>query len=115
MKHLTTYKLFESDELDGLNLNEGRTEKSFKSKDNDVKKQEFRHSINNLIKSKGCETKSVGNDLEIHLNKNHIAQIMFRNDYIGVKKEGTKFAKEFKYDELGKVKSEISDILKSCK
>jgi hypothetical protein len=40
---------------------------------------------------------------------------MFRKDYIGVKKEGNKFPKEFGYDELGKIKSELSDIIKSKK
>jgi hypothetical protein len=40
---------------------------------------------------------------------------MFREDYIGVKKEGNKFPKEFKYTELGKIKSEITDIIKGSK
>lgn len=40
---------------------------------------------------------------------------MFREDYIGVKKEGNKFPKEFEYTELGKIKSEITDIIKKSK
>ena len=31
------------------------------------------------------------------------------------KKVGNKFPKEFGYEELGKIKSEISSIIKSCK
>jgi hypothetical protein len=37
---------------------------------------------------------------------------MFRDDYVGIKKLGTKFADEFSYSELGKIKSKINDILK---
>jgi hypothetical protein len=36
---------------------------------------------------------------------------MFRKDYVGVKKSGEK-AEEFKYTELGKIKSEIKKHLK---
>ena len=62
----------------------------------------------------GAKIKKVGNDFEIHHGE-HIAQVMFREDYIGVKKEGNKFPKEFKYTELGKIKSEITDIIKNSK
>jgi ABC-type transport system substrate-binding protein len=36
---------------------------------------------------------------------------MFRKDLITVKKTGSKFDKEFKYTELGKIKSEIKKII----
>jgi hypothetical protein len=39
---------------------------------------------------------------------------MFRNDKVTIKKEGNKFGKEFKYNELGKIKSEISSIIKKA-
>ena len=41
-----------------------------------------------------------------------ILQVMFRQDYIGLKKTGAKFTDEFKYDELGKIKSKIGEIVK---
>jgi hypothetical protein len=37
---------------------------------------------------------------------------MFRKDYISIKKVGNKFPKEFGYDELGKIKKELTDIIK---
>jgi hypothetical protein len=101
MKHIKTFN----------QLNEGKTEKGYKSKDTDVKKEVFRSKINDHIRSKGCNIKQVGNDLSIYIGKEHIIQIMFRDDKITVKKEGRKFGKEFKYNELGKIKSEISNII----
>ena len=75
----------------------------------------MRKKVKDHIKSQECDTKQVGNDLEVHCDDKHIAQVMFRKDYIGVKKVGNKFPKELGYDELGKVKSELSDIIKSSK
>jgi hypothetical protein len=103
MKHLKSFN----------QLNEGKTEKGYKSKDSDVKKETFRSKVKDHVKSKGCDIKQVGNDLSIYISKDHIAQIMFRDDKITVKKEGNKFGKDFKYDELGKIKSEISSIIKN--
>jgi hypothetical protein len=95
-------------------LNEGRTDKALKSKDSDVKKDSFRDKIKNIIESnKDCKTKKVGNDLEIHCCEEHVAQVMFRDDYVGVKKLSNKFPKEFGYNELGKIKAELSSIIKS--
>ena len=109
LKHLKSFRLFE-----------GATEKAATRKDkhlevNPDKMDSMRKKVKDHIKSQGCDTKQVGNDLEVHLDKEHIAQVMFRKDYIGVKKEGNKFPKELGYDELGKVKSELTSIIKSCK
>lgn len=99
MKHLTNFELFE-----------GKTMRASKSKDNDVKKSEFKEKIESFIKSLDCDYKSVGNDLEI--NKDNLkVQVMFRDDYMGVKKTNNKFPKEFTYKELGKMKKELKDIL----
>lgn len=95
-------------------VSEGKLMKS-KSVDSDVKKEQFREKVNNYVKSQDCKTKQVGDDFEVHLDDEHIAQVMFRDDYIGVKKEGNKFPKEFKYNEFGKIKKELSEIIKSCK
>jgi hypothetical protein len=40
---------------------------------------------------------------------------MFRDDYVGVKKQGVKFTDEFEYTEFGKIKSKLTEIIKSCK
>ncbi len=111
MKNLQNWKSF----------NEGVAEKSVRTKDKHTeikadKKDSFRKKIKDIIESnKDCKTKQVGDDLEVHCSDEHIAQVMFRADYVGVKKVGNKFPKEFGYEELGKIKAEISSIIKSCK
>ena len=109
MKHLYTFALFE-----------GATEKASKRKDKNIeinpdKLESMRKKVKDHLKSQDCDTKQVGDDFEVHFDKKHIAQVMFRKDYIGVKKQSNKFPKEFGYDELGKIKSELSDIIKSKK
>jgi hypothetical protein len=80
------------------------------------KKENFRTEIKNLVKSHDeFSIKQVGNDFSINKGGEHILQIMFRDDYVGVQKVGNKFPKEFEYNELGKIKKEIGDILKSNK
>ena len=78
------------------------------------KKRDFRDKIKNHVKSKGFETKQVGNDLEIICDDKMIAQVMFRDNYVGVRKNGNKFTDEFEYTELGKIKLKISEITKNC-
>jgi len=102
-------------------FNEGVAEKSSKTKNKHTevkadKKDSFRKKIKDVIESnKDCKTKQVGDDLEIHCCDKHVGQVMFRADYVSVKKMGNKFPKELGYDELGKIKAEISSIIKSCK
>lgn len=80
------------------------------------KKENFRTEVKNLVKSHDeFSIKQVGNDLSINKGSEHILQVMFRDDYVGIQKVGNKFPKEFKYNELGKIKSEITSILKSSK
>lgn len=80
------------------------------------KKENFRTEVKNLIKSHDeFSIKQVGNDLSINKDGEHILQVMFRDEYVGVQKVGNKFPKEFEYNELGKIKKEIGDILKSNK
>ena len=74
----------------------------------------FKIRLNHTSQVLHCKIKKVGNDFEIHHEGERIAQGMFREDYIGVKKEGNKFPKEFEYTELGKIKSEITDIIKKA-
>ncbi len=110
MKNIQNWKSF----------NEGKTEKATKTgnKRTEVKEDKkdlMRKSVKDHLKSQKCEIKQVGDDFEVHLDDKHIAQVMFRNDYIAVKKEGNKFPKEFEYTELGKIKSELTSIIKSSK
>ena len=96
-------------------VKEGRTydvAKKGKKETHDVSK--FQGMIESHIIGLSAKIKQVGNDFEIHYGGEHIAQVMFREDYIGIKKEGNKFPKEFEYTELGKIKSEITDLIKKA-
>ena len=109
-----------NDYLMGDDVYEGATEKAAKRKDKNLevnpdKLESMRKKVKDHVESQDCKTKKVGDDFEVHFDEEHIAQVMFRKDYIAVKKEGNKFPKEFEYTELGKIKSELSDIIKSKK
>jgi hypothetical protein len=93
-------------------FNEGRTEKASKEKDSDVKLDDFRTKVEEFLKGKDCKVKQVGDDFEVHFDDKHIAQVMFRKDKMTVKKEGAKFGKDFKYNQLGDVKKELTSLLK---
>ena len=103
--------------IDFNSFNEGKLHEKGQKKTKETKqgdhKGTMRDKVENHVKSQKCQTKQVGNDLEIHCNKEHIGQVMFRDDYVGVKEVGKKFAEEFGYDEFGKIKSAISKIIKS--
>ncbi len=92
-------------------FNEGRTMKASKAKDSDVKVDSFRDKIESHLKSLDCKYKTVGDDFEVNCDDKSL-QVMFRPDYIALKKKGDKHTQEFKYTELGKVKSEITKLLK---
>ena len=94
-------------------VQEGKTDKGVKEKDSDVKIERFQDTIKNFIKSHDCKVKQVGDDFEIHSDGEHVGQVMFRKDGITVKKQGSKFGKEFDFNELGKVKSEIKKLTES--
>jgi hypothetical protein len=104
--------------LVSFNLFEGKAEKAAKNpygnKVKEDKKDQLRKSVEDHIKTKDCKAKQVGDDFEIHCDGEHIGQVMFRTNEITVKKKGEKFGKEFKYDQLGKVKAEITTIIKDC-
>lgn len=114
MKHIKEFKLFEIEVSEGKTFKDTKKLYPKKVYDSD-KKVDFKIQIKNHVKSQQLQTKEVGNDLEVLCNGDLVAQIMFRNDYVGVKEEGAKFVDEFKYTELGKIRSFISDIIKKCK
>jgi hypothetical protein len=93
-------------------IQEGNIEKSSKEKDLDVKMENFRDKIRDFLKSKDCKVKQVGTDFEIHCDGEHVGQVMFRRDKITIKKEGSKFGKDFKFNEMGDIKSELTRIVK---
>jgi len=95
-------------------FNEGKAMIASKSKDNDVKKDTFRDKVEDILKSANLKFKKIGDDFEVNCGDKSL-QIMFRNDYIGLKVKGVKNTNEFKYNELGKVKSEIKKFEKECK
>jgi hypothetical protein len=77
------------------------------------KKESFRNKIESLLKShRGLDIKRVGNDFEVSKDGDMLLQVMFRDTYVGIKKSGAKFTDEFEYDELGKIKSKINEIVK---
>lgn len=105
--------------LVSFNLFEGKAEKAAKNpygnKVKEDKKDQLRKAVEDHIKTKDCKAKQVGDDFEIHCDGEHIGQVMFRTNEITVKKKGEKFGEEFKYDQLGKIKAEITSIIKYCK
>ena len=109
MKHLNTFKLFEGKAFKATKV---PYEKDAWDED---KKEAFRTKVEEHVKSQGCKVKQVGNDFEVSCEGKHIAQVMFRKDKISVKKVDNKFGKDFDYTELGKIKSKITEIIKSCK
>jgi hypothetical protein len=109
MKHLKDFSIFE-----GQAFKDTKKKHAKKAWDPD-KRADFREKIEDHVKSQGMKTKKVGNDLEILHDAEMIAQIMFREDYVGVKKSGVKFTDEFEYTELGKIKSKVSEIIKASK
>jgi hypothetical protein len=109
MKSIKSFKEFE-----GVAYKDTKKEHAKKPSDPD-KKEDFRTKVKSHVKSQGLTTKQVGNDLEIIKDKEVIAQVMFRDAYVGVKKVGVKFVDEFDYKALGKIKSKITQIIKDEK
>ena len=92
-------------------IQEGNIDKSTKEKDLDVKMENFRDKIKNFLKEKDCKVKQVGTDFEVHCDGDHVAQVMFRRTGITVKKEGSKFGKEFNFSEMGEIKSVLTKLI----
>lgn len=109
MKHIKNFDIFE-----GRAFKDTKNPYAKKAWDPD-KKADFRDKIKSHVKSLGCKTKQVGNDLEVSCDGDVLMQVMFRDDYVGVKKQGNKFVDEFEYTELGKIKSKVTDIIKDKK
>ena len=109
MKHLQDFNLFEG------KTHEATKKSHSKKAGTPDKKEEFRSKIKTHVESQYMKTKEVGNDLEVLCDGEMIAQVMFRNQFVGVKKKGVKFVDEFEYTELGKIKSKITQIIKDCK
>jgi hypothetical protein len=93
-------------------IKEGSIDKSTKEKDLDVKMENFRDKIKTFLKSRDCGVKQVGTDFEVRCDGEHVAQVMFRRNAITIKKGGSKFGKDFKFDEMGEIKFELSKIIK---
>lgn len=110
-KKVMNFDDFSKKELSQITkIKEGRAFKSAKNPHS--QSLGLKSTINSHIKSLGGKVKHIGDDFEITLDSKSIAQVIFRPNFIGVKKTDDKFVTEFKYTELGKIKSKISDILK---
>ena len=92
-------------------IQEGNIDKSTKEKDLDVKMENFRYKIKSFLKEKDCKIKQVGTDFEVHCDGDHVAQVMFRRTGITVKKEGSKFGKEFNFGEMGALRKELTKLI----
>ena len=110
MKHLNRFDSF----------NEG---KAFKANKKGYGKEHLGEDKIDLIKAKvrehvksldNVELGSVGNDFVIEVDGDKVGEIMFRDKYVGLRKEGQKFVDELGYNELGKIKSKINAIIKSA-
>ncbi len=108
------------------NFNEGRREKMAKTGNKKVetkedKKLQTRDDITDLLKSReDIKVKNDGaNDLKISLEDKHIIQVMIRDEKITIEnktiEDKKKSKKDFDYEQGGKVKKELSNIIKSCK
>ena len=73
-----------------------------------------RTKVEGILKSKELDYKQVGNDLEFEYGDDQV-NIMFREDYIGIKTSESKFVDEFKYTEFGKFKSKLSEVISKLK
>jgi len=111
MKHLKNFELFE-----------GKTEKAAKTGNKNTETKEdktlsMRKKVTDEIKSlEDVKTKEDGkSDLSVYFKDEHVAQVMFRKDYIGVKKVGERDVSEFGYDKTGSVRGLVREIIKSKK
>ena len=107
MKHIKSFKLFE-----------GKTQKAndvkHRQKPWDINKSEaIRSKIEEHLKSLQIDYKIIGSDIAAKCCDDTI-EIMFRKDYISVRKKGDKFTDEFEYSELGKVRKKITEICNVC-
>ena len=111
MKHIQKFDTY----------NEGKT---FKANKKEYSKEHFGEDKIDLIKAKvkehiksieDAEIGSVGTDYVIKIDGEKAAEVMFRDRYVGLRKEGQKFVDELGYNELGKIKSKINTIVKSFK
>lgn len=113
-KKVLSFNDFEKSKMDVVTkVKEGKAYKASKASDKDVKKEEFRKKVEEHVKSHGTKVKQIGNDFELTLSGDKVAQIMFRDDYIGIKKEGGKFTDKFEYTELGKIKKHLTELIKN--
>lgn len=111
MKHINNFDSF----------NEG---KAFKANKKGYSKEYLGEDKIDLIKNKvrehiksieGVKIGNVGNDFVIEMDGDKVAEVMFRDRYIGLRKEGQKFVDELGYNELGKIKFKINAIVNSYK
>jgi hypothetical protein len=111
MKHINNFDSF----------NEGKT---FKANKKGYSKEYVGEDKIGLIKDKvkdhiksidDVEIGYVGSDFVIKVDGEKVAEIMFRDRYVGLRKEGQKFVDELGYNELGKIKFKINAIVNSFK
>lgn len=124
VKKVMNFDDFAKDNINNVTkVKEGKTYNSTKSlKDKTVGKgglkltdriSTFQNKVESHVYGLGAKIKQVGSDFEVNYGGECILQIMFRDDFIGIKKLGSKFTDKYNYTELGKIKSEITDSIKN--
>lgn len=68
--------------------------------------------IESHVKSQGGKVKKNGDSFEIEYSGKILGKVIFKKDVISIQKKDSKFPKNFIQNELGKMKSEISEIIK---
>lgn len=125
-KRVLNFDDFAKDKLDKVTkVKEGKAYKSatpFKDKsigkDGALltnRKETFRDKISEHLTSQQCNIEQIGDDFEVYLNDEMICQVMFRDEYIGVKGYYDRFIKEYPYNKLGDIKKQLSDIIRQFK
>ncbi len=117
-KRVMNFDDFQKDEFTKVTkIKEGKTFAASKTKysKGEEKVTSMQDSIKSHIKSRedwsDVKMKQIGDDFEVNISGNMILQIMFRPDHIGLKSTDSKFPTKYKYNELGKIKKDISSII----
>lgn len=103
MNHLKNFKIFEG-KIKDINNNPFNDPLSTNKKD--LIKKKLKDHIKSIS---GLEISQVGNDLSISDGVKS-AKIIFKDNYVGIKKDGQKFIDKLGYNEFGKIRLKINDL-----
>lgn len=117
---IASFDAFSKAEMDKVTkVKEGKTFQADRNQRKDNTKYDRRDQMRTNVVTHaksfmGTKIEEIGNDIEIIQLGDRLAQVMFRDGYIGVKPEGAKFANEYSYKEFGKIKQDITNIIQNA-